>query len=311
MARKPRIHYPGAFYHVILRGNGGQDIFFSKNDRTKFYLLLQEGIERFGHRIHAFCLMTNHIHLVIQIGDIPLSKIMQNVTFRYTRYINARKKEFGHLFQGRYKAILIDADTYILELVRYIHNNPVRAKITETADQYTFSSHHAYLGKASVPWLATDLVLGRFAKQKKRAIKLYHEFVLRGSAEKHRQEFFQGTTEGRILGDDRFSEKALAMAEKKYSIILSLEDVIEAVCNSYKITIKELTAPGKTRPASEARAATALIVQEYDNLSLTKLGNYFKRDLATLSQAANRLRKRTAKDKAIRDKIGSIRKMIT
>ena len=77
MARKPRIHYPGAFYHVILRGNGGQDIFFSKNDRTKFYLLLQEGIERFGHRIHAFCLMTNHIHLVIQIGDIPLSKIMQ------------------------------------------------------------------------------------------------------------------------------------------------------------------------------------------------------------------------------------------
>ena len=114
MARKPRIHYPGAFYHVILRGNGGQDIFFSKNDRTKFYLLLQEGIERFGHRIHAFCLMTNHIHLVIQIGDIPLSKIMQNVTFRYTRYINARRKEFGHLFQGRYKAILIDADTYIL-----------------------------------------------------------------------------------------------------------------------------------------------------------------------------------------------------
>ena len=86
MARKPRIHYPGAFYHVILRGNGGQDIFFSKNDRTKFYLLLQEGIERFGHRIHAFCLMTNHIHLVIQIGDIPLSKIMQNVTPLHTLY---------------------------------------------------------------------------------------------------------------------------------------------------------------------------------------------------------------------------------
>ena len=162
-----------------------------------------------------------------------------------------------------------------------------------------------------MPWLATDLVLGRFAKGKKRAIKLYHEFVLRGSAEKHRQEFFQGTTEGRILGDDRFSEKALARAEKKYSTILSLENVIEAVCNSYKITINELTAPGKTRPASEARAATALIDQEYDNLSLTKLGNYFKRDLATLSQAANRLRKRTAKDKAIRDKIGSIRKMLT
>jgi REP element-mobilizing transposase RayT len=84
-------------YSVILRLNGGQDIFFSKNDHTKSYLLLQEGIEIIGHRIHAFCLMTNHIHLVIQIGDIPLSKILQNVTFLYTRYINARKKEFGYL----------------------------------------------------------------------------------------------------------------------------------------------------------------------------------------------------------------------
>jgi len=103
----------------------------------------------------------------------------------------------------------------------------------------------------------------------------------------------------------------LPWPKKKYSIILSLEDVIEAVCSSYKITINELTVPGKTRPVSEARAATALLVQEYDNLSLTKLGNYFKRDLATLSQAVNRLRKRAAKDKAIRDKIGSIRKMLT
>ncbi len=167
MALKPRIHYPGACYHVILRGNGGQDIFFSSKDRTKFYLLLQEGIEGFEHRIHAFCLMTNHVHLVVQVGEAPLSKIMQNVTFRYTRYINSRKIRIGHLFQGRYKALLIDIDTYMLELVRYIHNNPVRAKITETEDQYIFSSHESYLGKNNVPWLTTDFVLSQFAKQKK------------------------------------------------------------------------------------------------------------------------------------------------
>ncbi|MDH5561852.1 MAG: transposase, partial [Deltaproteobacteria bacterium] len=127
MARKPRIHYPGAVYHVILRGNGGQDIFFSKADRSRFYLLLQDGAERFSHRIHAFCLMTNHVHLAIQVGEVPLSRIMQNISFRYTGYLNRRKQRTGHVFQGRYKALLIDADSYLVELVRYIHCNPVRA----------------------------------------------------------------------------------------------------------------------------------------------------------------------------------------
>ena len=84
MARKPRIHYPGAFYHVMLRGNGGQDIFFSDADRSRFYLLLQEGVERYNYRFHAFCQMANNVHLAIQVGNIPLSRIMQNVSFRYT-----------------------------------------------------------------------------------------------------------------------------------------------------------------------------------------------------------------------------------
>ena len=113
MARKPRIHYPGAWYHVILRGNGGSDIFFDTQDRTQFFLLLQEGVERYGHRIHAYCLMTNHIHLVVQVANIPLSRITQNISFRYTRYINRRKNQAGHLFQGRYKALLIDAENYL------------------------------------------------------------------------------------------------------------------------------------------------------------------------------------------------------
>jgi REP element-mobilizing transposase RayT len=310
MARKPRIHYPGAFYHVILRGNSGRDIFFSKKDRTKFYLLLQEGTERFEHRIHAFCLMTNHVHLVVQVGVIPLSKIMQNVTFRYTRYINIRKKQIGHLFQGRYKAILVDADNYLLELVRYIHNNPVRAQLTETADQYTFSSHQAYLGKNKLPWLTTDFVLTQFSKQKKRALKLYSDFIMKGSQEDHRQEFYRGLHEGRILGDERFSEKVLAKAAEKYSKKLLLEDVVEAVCFFYNITIDILAEPGKERPASEARAIASLLVQEYDNLRLTELGSFLKRDLATLSQAANRLRKRAARDKILWAKIESIRKTL-
>jgi len=91
MARKPRVHVVGGLYHVMLRGNGGERIFLNEDDRYHFYLLAQEGIERFGHRIHGFCCMTNHVHLAIQVGDIPLSKIMQNLSFRYTRRINLEK----------------------------------------------------------------------------------------------------------------------------------------------------------------------------------------------------------------------------
>ena len=107
MARKQRVHYPAALYHVIIRGNARQEIFFDDVDRSRFYLLIQEGLERYEHRIHAFCLMTNHIHLAIQVGDMPLSRIMQNISFRYTQWINWWYKRSGHLFQGRFKAVLV------------------------------------------------------------------------------------------------------------------------------------------------------------------------------------------------------------
>ena len=156
MARKPRVHYPTALYHVILRGNGGQEIFFNQEDRFRFYLLLQEGIERYGHRIHAFCLMTNHIHLAIQVGDIALPRIIQNIAFRYTRWVNWRQGRTGHLFQGRYKAVLVDADSYLLGLTRYIHLNPVRSGIVREPENYPWSGHGVYLGLEVIPWLTTD-----------------------------------------------------------------------------------------------------------------------------------------------------------
>lgn len=180
MPRKPRIHYPGAFYHVILRGNGGRPIFFSKADRSRFYLLLQEGVARYSHRVHAVCLMGNHAHLVVQVAEIPLSRIMQNLAFRYTRYLNQRKNRTGHLFQGRYKAVLIDADSYIHELIRYIHLNPVRAGMVDAAEDYFWASHRAYLGLASLAWLTTEFALLQFSRQRERAVRLFREFVNAG-----------------------------------------------------------------------------------------------------------------------------------
>ena len=122
----------------MLRGNDGQPIFFDDEDRCRMCLLIQEGIERFGHSIHAFCFMTNHLHLAIQVVEVSISRIIQNLAFRYTRYINRKQKRIGHLFQGRFKSIVVDGKRYLKELVRYIHLNPVRAGIVYQPEKYVW-----------------------------------------------------------------------------------------------------------------------------------------------------------------------------
>ena len=310
MARKPRIHYPGAVYHVILRGNGGQDIFFTKADRARFYFLLQEGVEKYGHRIHAFCLMTNHIHLAIQVGEMPLSRIMQNVGLRYTAYLNRRKKRTGHVFQGRYKALLIDADSYLLELVRYIHCNPVRARLVQTPDQYPLSSHRAYLGMEAITWLTTEWILSQFAEPEKKARTLYANFILNGIQEEHRVDFHRGSFEGRILGDNSFSEKSLARAEEKFQCRPSLEQIVAAVCAGYGIEPEMLAEPGKRQPAAIGRAVVAYLVQDAENLTLTELSDYVRRDIAALSRAAERLRAHVKSDSGLAIRIAAVRQQL-
>jgi len=307
MARKPRIHYPGAVYHVILRGNDGQDIFYSKKDRFYLYNLIQEGIDRFGHRVHAFCLMTNHLHLVVQVGVTPLAKIIQNTSFRYTRYINKRKKRIGHLFQGRYRALLIDVDNYLLELVRYIHNNPLRAGLVQDLSQYQWSSHRAYIGQDKNSWLTQDFVLSQFAKNERKARQLFHEFCLKGIKEKHRKEFHKGTFEGRILGDDGFSENILIKAREKFHIAVGVEQLVKTVCETYQIDEKRIIAPGKQQPGAEVRAAVAYLAQEIGKPSLTELGRYFRRDITALSRSASRLRDRMRDDQTLTSKLHRIK----
>jgi len=303
MARKPRLHYPGTCYHVILRGNSGQDIFFDKQDRSRFFFLLQEGIEKYKHRIHAYCLMTNHVHLAVQVSDVSLSRIIQNVSFRYTRYINHRRNQVGHLFQGRYKALLIDADKYLLELVRYIHNNPVRAVMVKSAEQYIWSSHSAYLGKISVPWLTTDWILFQFAKESQRAIELYRDFVLAGKDEGHRKEFHHGNIEGRLLGEDRFAEEAFRSASQKFSRKTTLEHVLLKVCEEYGVEVDELSGGSRQKRITEPRSVAALLIRDIDHISLMALSIRLKRDLSGLSQAASRLDKRMTKDSELSERI--------
>lgn len=297
MARKPRVHYPGALYHAILRGNSGQTIFFDDNDRTRFYLLTQEGVERFGHRIHAFCLMTNHVHLAIQIADISLSSILQNLSFRYTRWVNWRQGKTGHLFQGRYKAVLIDADTYLQELTRYIHLNPVRARMVRETEKYPWSSHRAYLGLETIPWLTTDWVLSQFSKRLSVARRAYMRFIQEGKGGGHQEEYHRGSdTDSRILGDDTFIGRVLDEKQMKQRQKISLDKMMVEVCRYFSLKEKDFGEVGKDRRLSEVRGIAAWLVLELGVCTLGELGKRIGRDVSTLSSAARRLQIRSKTD---------------
>jgi hypothetical protein len=254
--------------------------------------------------------MSNHLHLVVQVGDIPLAKILQNISFRYARYINKRKKRIGHLFQGRYKAILIDADSYLLELVRYIHNNPLRAGLVIKPEQYKWSSHQAYLGRETITWLTIDFVLSQFSETEKKARQQFHAFCIKGINEEHRQEFYQGSFEGRILGDDRFNERVLTRANERYHAPVNVEQLVRIVCKEYRLNKQAIMAPGKHQPGAEARAVVAYFSQEAGKPSLTGLGRYFKRDPTALSRAAGRLRERVKNDQELRAKLKKVKALL-
>ena len=146
MARRLRLHVPGGFYHVTLRGNHRAPIFFRSADRDLWERFLADSLERFGARLHAYCWMTNHVHMVIQVSEFPLGRIILRTASAYARTVQLRLETTGHLFERRYHAVLVDADAYLLTLLRYIHLNPVNGGLTRDPDAYRWSSHHAYTG---------------------------------------------------------------------------------------------------------------------------------------------------------------------
>ena len=178
MARPLRVEYPGAAYHVINRGNAGENIFKLKSDRQKFLDYLQIAVERFMLKIHAFCLMDNHFHILLETQQPNLSRAVQWINVSYAVYFNRKYTRSGHLFHGRFKSILVEADEYLKELSRYIHLNPVRAGLVDQPADYPWSSYPMFIGKTSIPdWIETDWLLSQFGKRRKQAIKKYMHFV--------------------------------------------------------------------------------------------------------------------------------------
>jgi hypothetical protein len=195
------------------------------------------------------------------------------------------------LFQGRYKAILVERDSYLLELVRYIHLNPVRAKMVRQPSAYPWSGHRCYLGKETLPWLCTEWVLSQFGKRINTCRKRYEVFVRAGRGEGYREEFHGGGEDQRILGDNRFVEKMLDtevyQPYKRKSI--QFNDLIRQVCKEYKLKEADLTSTSRNRTASEARQIIGWLALKSDNITLTQVAQYFGRDVTTLSRGVKRM----------------------
>ncbi len=204
MARPLRIEYPGAVYHITSRGNDKKSIFKDDQDRETFLTILAHVTKRYHWLCHAYCLMGNHYHLLIETPDGNLSLGMRQLNGVYTQARNKRHHKTGHLFQGRFKAILIQKDTHLLEVCRYVVLNPVRAGIAELPEDWAWSSYRATAGKEPLqPCLTTDWVLGQFSRTKNKAEKEYREFVKGGIDKKDIWIEVKGQT---ILGKDDFVE---------------------------------------------------------------------------------------------------------
>ncbi|WP_367268239.1 transposase, partial [uncultured Thiohalocapsa sp.] len=209
MARPLRIEFPGALYHVTSRGDRREPIYEDDADREQFLATLAEVVERYNWLCHAYCLMTNHYHLLVETVDGNLSKGMRQLNGVFTQSSNRRHGRQGHLFQGRFKGILVDKDSYLLELSRYVVLNPVRAGMVTAPEQWCWSSYRVTAGESAPPgWLETDFVLGQFAEDRERAQARYKRFVLEGLG----RNVWQNLRQQVYLGDETFVEKMQALA---------------------------------------------------------------------------------------------------
>ena len=303
MARPLRITFPGAFYHVTSRGNERKDVFKTSGDREKFLEYLESAYERYEAIIHAYCLMDNHYHLLVETPSGNLPQIMRHINGAYTTYFNVKWKRAGHLFQGRYKAILVDIDEYAKELSRYIHLNPVRAELVQAPEQYYWSSYQFYIGHKTPPgWLYRDFILGYFGEKIKTAQKAYQSFV------------------NILLG----SEYDSPLKEVVSSTLLGSADFIAHIKDAYLLNKK----PDKELPALKElseRASIPEIFSKVDSLfgaeqklgreiklylcrkhtgeKLKTIGEHFGIGESGVSQAYRRVSKNIHEDKKLKKKI--------
>jgi putative transposase len=307
MARPLRIEYSDAFYHITSRGNERKDIFKTRKDREQFLSYLESAAERYNAVIHAYCLMGNHYHLLLQTPLGNLSRIMRHINGAYTTYYNVKKQRIGHLLQGRYKALLVDMDAYAQELSRYIHLNPVRAGIVKRPEEYLWSSYRHYINMDSDPkWLHTGFILSYFNRSISKAKKAYRQFV-ESLAEQVYENPLKDVVGSTILGNDDFvsqiKEKYLhgKRADRNVPALKKLTEnpAIEHIATAVERMLGD-------EPALSKRVKLYLCHQ-CTGKQLKEVGEYFSVGESGVSQASRRVAMTLEKDKKLRVMIEEIK----
>ena len=316
MARPLRIEYPGAYYHVTARGNERKAIFRDVLDRKKFLVILSSSIEQFVVRLHAYVLMDNHYHLLVETPAGELSRAIRYLNGVYTQYINRRYRRVGHLFQGRYKAILIDKDSYLIELSRYIHLNPWRVRGgSRDPLRYRWSSLSAYIGREKAPeWLETDEILGLFGQKRGKAQRGYGEFVREGM-EKGIKTPWEEVRWQSLLGSSSFVEEIedRFLRDREIGLIemkglresrkrVKAERLVRVVCAYYKIKPEDL--PKRSHEYTEAREVASYIMRRYGLMRLVEIGEQVALHYSTVGNVVRKVA--GSKDRRLRAALNKI-----
>jgi REP element-mobilizing transposase RayT len=315
MSRPLRIQYPDAWYHVMNRARRGQVLYPAKEDMVTFLDLLKETATMFNLKVSAYCLMPTHYHLLVQTPDANLDRCMRHLNGVYTQRYNVRNKCDGTLFRGRYKSILVDADTYLLELVRYIHRNPLRAGLADKIDAYAWSSHQGYLSDASEwGWLHKDFVLKMLARYKAVQIKKYKQFVGKQDAE-HLVSVFEKANLPSMLGGKVFIKwvKANFFKGKIHKdvpqtklLAPARQGIIQVVCDDYEVAEKDLMAV-RRGVVNEPRDMAIYLLRTVCGEPLMKIGATFgMARYSSVSSAVDRIKTRQANDAKLAKRVSGL-----
>jgi putative transposase len=288
MPRQPRLQYPGACYYIVLQGNNRQDLFISNQDRRYFLSLLRSYKDRFSLKIFAFCLMTNEAHLLIETREANLSTFMQGFNTVYTKYFNGVHNTVGHLFQGRYKALLVDKDHVLPEVTRYIHLQPARGGLREKPWRYQWSSCAAYVeSDEREPLVDSEPVLAQFGHIRLKQSVRYLQFIK--DRLKSASDFLLPIVRGSAIGSEAFlaraEEKARGPAAPAKAVhAADPRRILAEVAQQHGLEADKITGPLQWRDISQARRLAAHRIWKEARLSVTQISALFNRTPSAISQ---------------------------
>ncbi len=284
--RKRPVHFNGAFYHVMLRGNRKQEIFRDERDYRHLDRLVEAALERYGSEVHAYCWMPNHLHLLMRTGDVPVHRAIHYFAMMYAKYFNFRHGHVGHLFQGRYKSRLVASDGYFLQLLKYIHLNPVKAGLVEKVEQYRSGSMQTYMNLSNCSFLNQSVAMQYFSNYRSR----FYRFVsAKDDSFDPWADADQATSVQKLP-----SQQRVAYSD---SACQNLDTIMAAACGLFSVSAAELLGASTRRDLTLARCWIGREAVLSNVATLSTTSRYLNRSPAALSKSLRKNAERLAKVK--------------